>query len=257
MISSGNNSSNTTTQVIHNDGSISNSIRSLFIYGTGALRLQLTRVSGSPGTRAFIIGSTIGADFASKFLNNTINDPNYVKSHVDSWKSMFLSNDSAKIEVDNDSFNEIKNGLTPSTTPITDSNNSVNKLLPDGNGFEELSNKFINNLLDILKSILEPVQVDYSNEILANQLYHISIILFILSIFIIILFIGFLINLLVLLYSDKIMNYFTNKYIRAYINFNKKIIGIEVSLIGFSILYFMYCLTYGLYFLATHPIPFS
>jgi myo-inositol catabolism protein IolC len=44
----------------------------------------LTRVSGSPGTRAFIIGSTIGADFASKFLNNTINDPNYVKSHVDS-----------------------------------------------------------------------------------------------------------------------------------------------------------------------------
>jgi hypothetical protein len=84
MSSSGNNSSNTTTQVIHNDGSISNSIRSLFIYGSGALRLHLTRVSGSPGTRAFIIGSTIGADFASKFLNYTINDPNYVKSHVDS-----------------------------------------------------------------------------------------------------------------------------------------------------------------------------
>jgi hypothetical protein len=169
---------------------------------------------------------------------------------------MFLSNDSAKIEVDNASFNEIKNGLSNSTTSGSN-NNSVTKFLSDGNGFEELSNKFINNLLDILKPILEPVQVDYSNEVLATQLYHISIILFILAIFIIILFIGFIINLLVLLYSDKIMNYFTNKYIRAYINFNKKIIGIEVSLIGFSILYFMYCLSYGLYFLATHPIPFS
>src|ERR1700726_69899 len=58
MTSIGNNSSNTTSQVIHNDGSISNSIRSLFIYGSGALRLHLTRVSGSPGTRAFIIGTT-------------------------------------------------------------------------------------------------------------------------------------------------------------------------------------------------------
>jgi hypothetical protein len=53
------------------------------------------------------------------------------------------------------------------------------------------------------------------------------------------------------------MNYFNNKNIRGYINFNKKIIGIEVSLLGLSILYFMFCLSYGLYFLATHLIPFS
>jgi hypothetical protein len=48
-----------------------------------------------------------------------------------------------------------------------------------------------------LRPNLEPVKVDYSNELLANQLYFISIFLFILSIFIIILLIAFMFNTLV------------------------------------------------------------
>jgi len=112
----------------------------------------------------------------------------------------------------------------------------------------------INNVMQYLRPILEPVKVSYSNELLANQLNDISIILFIMSIFIIILLIVFMFNILIYINSDKISNYFSNKLIIWYINFNKKIIGIELIFLGSSILYFMYILSYGLHFLATHPI---
>jgi hypothetical protein len=59
--------------------------------------------------------------------------------------------------------------------------------------------------------------VDYSNEILANQIYVISILLFILSILILILLTAFMFNIIIIVYSDKLMNLFTNKYIKWYI----------------------------------------
>lgn len=98
--------------------------------------------------------------------------------------------------------------------------------------------------------------MDYSNELLANQIYLISILLFIISIAIVVLIIGLLINLIVYIYSDRIKDMFTNKFIRGYITLNKKFIGVEVEifLVGGSILYFMLYLTFGLQFLATHRI---
>jgi hypothetical protein len=89
---------------------------------------------------------------------------------------------------------------------------------------------------------------------LADQIYGLSIILFVLSVLIIGLLIAFMINVIILVYSDKLKEYFTNKYIRWYIAFNKKIIGIEICFLGGSILYFMYTLSYGIHFIATHPI---
>ena len=103
-----------------------------------------------------------------------------------------------------------------------------------------------------MKNILD--QVDYSNTLLANQIYNVSIILFILSVLIIVLLLALLINILILVYSDKLMNYFTNLYIKKYIAFNKKIIGIEICFLGGSLIYFMYTLSYGIHFIATHPI---
>jgi hypothetical protein len=77
------------------------------------------------------------------------------------------------------------------------------------------------------------------------------------SIFIIVLLLAFMFNTIIFIYSDKISNFFTNKYIKWYINFNKKIIGIELILLGSSIIYFMLTLSYGIHFLATHPIIFN
>ena len=64
-----------------------------------------------------------------------------------------------------------------------------------------------------------------------------------------ILFLAFIVNIIIIIYSDKLMNYFTNKYIRWYILYNKKVIGIEIAFLSISILYFMYKLLYNFYFL--------
>jgi len=66
-----------------------------------------------------------------------------------------------------------------------------------------------------------------------------------------------MVNLLVYINSDKIINYFNNKYIKWYVSLNKKIIRIELFYLGTAILYFMYTLSTGLHFLATHPITFN
>ena len=81
-------SHSTDVRVIHDDGSWNNSIKSLFIYGTGALRLHLAR-GGTPATRTFIIASTIGTDVLAKVINNTINDPAYVRSHLENWSTIW------------------------------------------------------------------------------------------------------------------------------------------------------------------------
>jgi len=231
-------SNSTTTTIIHNDSGWSSGIRTLFLYGTGAFRMTLLRGGGTPFQRGVIIGSTIAADAVTKVLHNTINDPNYVASHINSWKSV-LSEDKTTVTVTVD--NETQSKLE-----------EINKFLPDElNNFTE---ELVKNITDILKSVIEPVQVDYSISLLANQIHNVSIMLFILSVLIIILLLGLLINILIFAYSDKLINYFNNKYIKMYIGFNKKIIGVEICFLGGSLLYFMYTLSFGIHFIATHPI---
>lgn len=233
----------TITKIIHDDGSWSNAIRSLFIYSTGALRLHLSR-GGTPGSRAFVIGSTILTDATAKVVNNIINDPEYVRNHYSSWKAIWNTANDVELHVDNDKETISKFEISK-------------KFLSDNNGIDDYTNKLLNSIIDSIKSILEPIQVSYSNEILANQIYHLSIVLFIMSLLIIILIISFIINVFIFVYSDKVMNYFNNKYIKWYININKKFIGIELLFLGSSILYFMYTLSYGIHFIATHPISFT
>lgn len=123
-----------------------------------------------------------------------------------------------------------------------------------GSGIDDFSENLLNSVIKILQPVLEPVTVDYSQSMLAEQIYVISILLFILSVLIIFLLLAFMFNIIILTYSDKLMSLFTNKYIRWYIAFNKKIIGIEICFLGGSILYFMYMISYGIHFIATHPI---
>ena len=92
---------------------------------------------------------------------------------------------------------------------------------------------------------------------LAEQIYGLSIILFLLSIIIIILFIAFTLNALVLIYRDRIINYFTNKYIRGYLKLNSSVIAIELIILSITVLYFLFTLSRGLQFIATHPIFIS
>ena len=117
-------------------------------------------------------------------------------------------------------FDNVNNMIKTSATS-TFNNNLIsyikiekNNFISDGNGFEDFYNKIVSNIINQLKSILEPVTVPYSNELLANQINDIAIILFILTILIIGLIIVFIINTIVFVFSDKISNFFTNKYIK-------------------------------------------
>lgn len=235
---------NTNTNIIHSNEGWAQGIKSIFIYGTGALRLHLLR-GGTPLQRGFVIASTVAADAAASALKNAINDPEYVEKHINSWSRIIKGNNNSTLELNIDKDKE---------TLTTLKEVKENLISEDMNNIVE---KIINSLLDSLKSILEPVTVNYSNEVLANQIYGISIILFILSVLILILLIAFMINILILVYSDKLMNLFNNKYIRWYIAFNKKIIGIEICFLGGSILYFMFQLSVGIHFIATHPITIN
>jgi hypothetical protein len=72
---------NTNRQIINDDGSWSNTIRTLFIYGTGAVRLHLLR-NGPPTQRFIVIGGALIADGVGRVIQNIVNDPNYVGAHA-------------------------------------------------------------------------------------------------------------------------------------------------------------------------------
>lgn len=159
------------------------------------------------------------------------------------------------------------NTSTSSTTTVTNSSNTTSSttnstnmnsnFFPDINDLNSFGQQLVVKIIEILKPVLEPVTVDYSNELLANQIYLISILLFVMCILISLLIIVFMINLIIYSYSDKLINLFKNKYVIMYINFNKKMIQIELWYLGITIVTFMYSLSKGLHFLATHPITIS
>ena len=125
-------------------------------YGVGGYRLSLLKAGGTPGAKAFTIAATLASDAGAKILNNTINDPSYVKNHYNSWSFIWkdLSKGEASVTVDEDTSNKLSNII---------SNN--NKLIGGDDGLYDLSQALINGAFERLKFILEPVQVNYSNEI--------------------------------------------------------------------------------------------
>lgn len=239
----------TNVTITHDDSGWSNAIKQIFIYGTGALRLHLIR-GGTPGTRGFIIGSTLIADGLSRVINNTINDPEYVRNHIENWRQVWRDGEIIDVTVDEITSKKILGAMD--SPPVDNVQNFISS--DDLGKFSEI---IVNTIMGNLKGILEPAYVNYSNDILLEQIYGLSILLFLLSLLIIILFLGFILNILIFVYSDKILSYFTNKYIRAYIQLNKKLIGIEIFLLSSSILYFLYVLSHGLHFICTHPVSLS
>ena len=276
-----------TSQVIVNrDTSTSDTIRTGFFYGVGAWRLLVNYSRNGTIFSRLLIGTTaIAAEATSKILNNQINDPDYFNRQVDAGIAIkskmkvifgkeestrevaavdltkvadknFVENisNAAKADVETKNvLNDASLDLSSNTSATTSSN--INNF--SSNGGDSLLDSYsnlINSWFEIFKSILEPVSVSYSNEVLSNQLYNISIILFILSIALLILLTAFVVNIISFIYSEKLLQYFTNKYIVKYISFNREIIKIEIVVVGFLLIYIMYQLAFGLHFLATHPI---
>jgi hypothetical protein len=71
---------NRSNSAVSSNGNWSDTIRTIFIYGTGALRFQATR---TPHGRFVVIGGTVLGDSIAKTVSNAINNPNYIKDHVE------------------------------------------------------------------------------------------------------------------------------------------------------------------------------
>lgn len=252
-IISSNTNSNTTqtsTVVTHRsvqvNGTWSDTIRTVFIYGTAAMRIQLTQ---NPSSRRFAVVGAILTDAGSKFLNSSINDPSFLKEHYQNIREIFNTSKPEEVTLD------------VSNVPVLDS------VLKSGSGTSSTSNAFsnfnfssitdaldINLVLNTFLKNLEPIPVDYPIELLAQQVYGITIACFILCIGIILLFISFIFNLLIVIFRDKLLNYFTNKYIVGYLKLQFKVLFFELFVISLLIFYALGYLAYGLYFLVRHPV---
>ena len=227
-------STNTTTTIINNDA-----IRTMFIYGSGGYRLTLLKGGGTPGSRAFVIGTTILGDALSKVVNNTINDPSYVRNQYINWANR--NEGQVNVTIDDSTTSKLVEATSKS-------------FLSGGDSLGDFTQELLNGVFDKIKFILEPVQVNYSNEVLANQIYDLSILLFVLSLIIVGLIIVLLLNIILYINMDRIINFFNNKFVKWYLVINKKFLTVEIFILGGTILYFMYTLITGIQFIATHPI---
>jgi hypothetical protein len=81
---------------------------------------------------------------------------------------------------------------TTSPAPLVSTKDTTCNFFPNSNEAEELGRNIVNNVFELFRPILEPVQVNYSSEVLANQINDISILLFMVSIGIMILIVALL-----------------------------------------------------------------
>ena len=71
----------------------------------------------------------------------------------------------------------------------------------------------LSKTVNYLNYIFEPVQHSFTIDVMSNHIQNISILLFILTAIIILFFISFLFNITLFYFSDRLIRYFTNKYI--------------------------------------------
>lgn len=265
-----NNETKTTREIIMSNGTWGSTVRTIFIYGSAALHVHFTRAPGT-GLRKFGVG--LGAfvvDQGGKFLENAINDPSYIRDHQKNWKMMWqtkdkgaVSDDTVKIDIsgDTDLVNKLQgiskdaSSFLPSSS-VPGNTSPIEGLFITGPSGENSSNLFyfINDLVIPIINTLKPQQVDYSVDLLMDQHHLIAICLFIMTLSALFLFFVFLFNIVLFIYKDKILNYFTNKYIILYLNLQFKILNMEIIIIALLIIYYFYFLIKGLHFLAIFPI---
>jgi hypothetical protein len=251
----------TERRIVHEDSSWSNTIRTLFINGSGGWRLMLSR-NGTPAQRVVIIGSSLIVDAFGRVIQNVVNDPNYAAAQHRAWLIIWNSRNrnSTTVHVDPVTQQTISSGsnsgIVNTGTPGTGaSSTEVSKNMIGGDfDLGALSESILNKIADYLDYIFEPVQLSFSNEVMSQQIQNVSIILWILTVCMSIFFIALLFNIALFIFSGKLQKYFTNKYILWYLSFNKKIIGFEIFMLSGWIFYILYLLLIGLHYIAIHPV---
>lgn len=242
-------------------GTWSSTFTSIFIYGTAAIHLHVFKAPGKGFTKISTAFGAFAIDMGGKFIENAINFPSYIRDQIKIWKVMWSKDKSgaeSKGSVDTDVSSDTNLISEVNEINKTTELNNVATFLPSssltsGENNSEISTLF-NELVNPIIQTLKPQQVDYSVELLMDQHHFIALCLFIMTISALFLFFVFLYNILLIIYKDKILNYFTNKYIVLYLKLQFKILNIETIVLALLIIYYFYFLIIGLQFLAIFPI---
>jgi hypothetical protein len=195
----------TTTHIIHDDGSWSNGIRNLFIYGSGGTRLIMNaRRGGTPSQQLFIISTTILAETASRLMINSLNNPAYLRAQIYNLRGIFRDNANASVFLESNELpgataansistlpgSTVGGGAVSNTASILGSGSS-SASVPGGTGeisksmmgleidfakiYDSVLSKIVNYLNYIYIYIFDPVQHPYTLDLMSNHIQNISI----------------------------------------------------------------------------------
>jgi len=110
--------------------------------------------------------------------------------------------------------------------------------------------------VNYLNYIFEPVQHNFTIDVMSNHVQNLSILLFILTIIILIFFLSFLINMTLFVFSSRLLKYFTNKYILLS---KLKQQNFRIGDPYFKLLnnLFIICSFNRIHYIASHPVIYS
>jgi hypothetical protein len=111
-------------------------------------------------------------------------------------------------------FSNIESNLGSGSSSISGGTDEIAKsMMGIDIDLAKISSNVISKIVNYLNYVFEPVQHTFTNEIMSTHLQNISLLLFILTALILRFFISFLFNLTLFIFSDRLINYFKNKYI--------------------------------------------
>ena len=185
---------------IQQDGTLSDTIISLIVCGTGGLLIKLSRTV-SLIQIFLILGITIAVDSLGRVAQNIINDPNYIFSHYINWRAILSGRTTANVYIDNEKpkpltvstsvtgaesihklGSESSNPLVGTGCLNSGNSGSTDNLEPYKNmivdiDIEKISEKIFKKIAEYLDYIFEPVQLSFSTEVMSNQIQNLSILL--------------------------------------------------------------------------------
>ena len=222
----------------------------------------------TPSQQFFILSTTILAESASRLITNSLNDPSYIRAQIHNMRAIWQGDDSANVYLNShavqgtgvNSSNTLPGSslVSPSVSSSAGVTDEIAKnMLGVDIDLAKICESILSKIVNYLNYIFEPVQHTFTIDIMSNHIQNISILLFILTAIIFIFFISLLFNMTLFLFSERLLKYFTNKYILWYLKFNQKIIAFEIIILSGWIGYLLYVLLTGLHYIATHPVIYS
>jgi len=185
--------------------------------------MNVTR-GGTPSPQFFILSTTILAESASRLITNSLNEPSYIRTHIHNMRAILQGDDSANVYLNfhavqgtgvNSSSTLPRSSLvSPSGTSSAGGTDEIAKsMIGVDIDLAKIYDSILSKIVNYLNYIFEPVQHTFTIDILSNHIQNISILLFILTAIIFIFFISFLFNITLFIFSERLLKYYTNKYI--------------------------------------------